>query len=79
MVRAAPILAWSTTAVPGDPSRDAPHVVVDLGNDAMLVMPVPDSFFGRGEPMIGAYFVLYGDGYVSWSPKAPFEEGYERI
>ncbi len=25
------------------------------------------------------YYVVYADGYKSWSPTAAFEEGYERI
>jgi hypothetical protein len=25
------------------------------------------------------YFVQYSDGYTSWSPSKPFEEGYTRL
>ena len=31
------------------------------------------------QPSVGDYFVLYEDGYKSWSPKAAFEEGYARL
>lgn len=27
----------------------------------------------------GGYFVVYADGYESWSPKAAFEEGYAKL
>ncbi len=36
-------------------------------------------FCARGVPSQGDYFVLYPDGYESWSPKAAFEEGYQRV
>ncbi len=37
---------------------------------------VPESFFARGLPDVGDYLVIYEDGYMSWSPKKAFEEGY---
>jgi hypothetical protein len=33
----------------------------------------------RGEPQPGDYFVQYDDGYKSWSPAGPFEEGYTKL
>ena len=42
------------------------------------VIPVPAGIFARGTPSIGEdYLVRYEDGYVSWSPKATFEAGYD--
>jgi hypothetical protein len=35
---------------------------------------VPD-----GVNPVGGYYVQYDDGFESWSPAAPFEEGYIRI
>lgn len=29
--------------------------------------------------LVGGYYVVYGDGYTSFSPAAPFEAGYSRI
>lgn len=40
---------------------------------------VPFNFFSRGEPKIGDYLVRYDDGYLSWSPKKAFEEGYTEV
>lgn len=31
----------------------------------------------NGKP--GGYYVVYSDGYTSWSPTDAFEEGYKRI
>lgn len=42
-------------------------------------VPVPAAFFARGTPMPGDYLVRYSDGYLSWSPKKAFEEGYTEI
>jgi hypothetical protein len=30
-------------------------------------------------PLVGGYYVVYDDGYKSYSPAAPFEAGYARI
>lgn len=40
---------------------------------------VPPSFFSRGTPATGDYLVRYEDGYLSWSPKKAFEEGYDPV
>lgn len=31
------------------------------------------------KPEVGGYFVIYSDGYTSWSPGEVFEEGYTPI
>jgi hypothetical protein len=81
VVRAAPIRA--VYPAEGDGSKSAPEgwmVYLDGG-------PAPDGFpsvfvksevFVRGLPMPGDYFVIYDDGYQSWSPKKTFEEGYSQ-
>jgi len=40
---------------------------------------VPKDVFARGTPKGGDYYVVYDDGYQSWSPKATFEAGYDEI
>jgi hypothetical protein len=40
---------------------------------------VSKTFIARGAPKIGDYFVIYEDGYQSWSPKAAFESGYTKV
>ncbi len=75
VVRAAPIRA----VYPAD--HEAGWMVYLNGG------PAPDGFppiylepkvFARGLPMPGDYFVVYDDGYESWSPKKAFEEGYSQ-
>jgi len=36
-------------------------------------------WIGKHAPKAGGYFVVYRDGYTSYSPKAAFEEGYDII
>lgn len=41
---------------------------------------VPKDFFGRGKPEKGDYLVRYQpDGYLSWSPRRAFLDGYTRL
>lgn len=42
-------------------------------------LDVPASFTARGVPGLGDYIVRYEDGYLSWSPKKAFEEGYAPV
>ena len=36
-------------------------------------------FMNKHEPVIGGYYVVYKDGYKSFSPAKAFESGYSRI
>jgi hypothetical protein len=40
---------------------------------------VPLEYIGRHSPAAGGYYVVYDDGYVSYSPAKAFEEGYTRV
>jgi hypothetical protein len=33
----------------------------------------------RNVEPVGGYYVVYEDGYISWSPMKAFEEGYTKI
>lgn len=70
LVQAAPII--SATAIDHQAS-----VVVRLGNIEVEYI-VPGSVFARGWPVAGDYLVKYRDGYLSWSPKKEFEDGYTK-
>jgi hypothetical protein len=37
------------------------------------------ALFARGVPAVGDFIVVYDDGYVSWSPKKAFLDGYSPI
>jgi hypothetical protein len=40
---------------------------------------VDTDFYLKHRPQAGGYYVLYEDGYASYSPAKAFEEGYTRI
>jgi hypothetical protein len=40
---------------------------------------VPQDYIEKHSPQVGGYYVVYKDGYKSFSPADAFEEGYTRI
>lgn len=36
-------------------------------------------YIKKHNPQVGGYYVVYQDGYKSWSPAEAFESGYTRI
>lgn len=41
--------------------------------------PVSGDYMRKHEPKVGGYYVVYADGYKSWSPAEAFESGYTRL
>jgi hypothetical protein len=42
-------------------------------------IPVNADWYRKHDPEPGGYYVVYDDGYTSYSPAKAFEEGYTRI
>ena len=40
---------------------------------------VDANYVHKHKPQAGGYYVVYKDGYRSWSPAEAFEDGYTRI
>lgn len=40
---------------------------------------VPPEYVTKHQPEAGGYYVVYADGYKSYSPAKAFEDGYSRI
>jgi hypothetical protein len=40
---------------------------------------VDAQYMHKHKPQVGGYYVVYEDGYKSWSPAKAFEEGYSRL
>jgi hypothetical protein len=40
---------------------------------------VSQEYFEKHSPEVGGYYVVYDDGYKSFSPAGPFEAGYARL
>jgi hypothetical protein len=41
--------------------------------------PVDDAYMQKHGPQEGGYYVVYDDGYRSWSPASAFEAGYTKL
>lgn len=53
------------------------HTMVfgEIGGSKFLT----DEWKDRFRPEVGGYYVVYDDGYASFSPAKAFEDGYSRI
>ena len=40
---------------------------------------VSAGYMFKHNPQVGGYYVLYKDGYESWSPAEAFEDGYDLV
>lgn len=43
------------------------------------VFKVDAEYVAKHQPQAGGYYVVYRDGYKSWSPASEFEDGYTLI
>ena len=63
--------------------------IVENSEDGIAILHHDEGYFEpvrvnreymqKHNPQVGGYYVLYPDGYESWSPPKAFEEGYTRI
>lgn len=79
-VRAAKIGAIEHT---GQPSLwtlglHVPEEAAPLGR-SLVAVEVDQSWIERFNPVVGGYYVVYEDGYASFSPAKAFEDGYTLI
>ena len=47
--------------------------------DGYAPFTVPAEYVSKHQPQEGGYYVVYADGYKSWSPADAFEGGYTRF
>lgn len=68
---------WASKIVSIEPApgtENGTRLNVEEGEPAV----VPPAWVEKHKPEVGGYFVLYSDGYRSFSPARAFEEGYTR-
>lgn len=59
--------------------------ITAIENDILILghiggrQQVTDGWLARFKPEVGGYYVVYKDGYSSYSPAKAFEEGYSRV
>lgn len=72
VVRAAKIIDWHR--LPNRPGEEF-HLFLEGGHKKTL----PSSRIPADGPIVGGYYVVYEDGYTSFSPAEAFEAGYTRL
>lgn len=59
--------------------EDIPGTDSSLLTFASHQMPIDGDWVRKHVPRIGGYYVVYEDGYASFSPRAAFEAGYSLV
>jgi hypothetical protein len=62
--------------VPEKPSTGA---MITPSEKGYAPFSVDAAYMDKHKPQIGGYYVVYDDGYKSFSPAKAFEEGYTRV
>lgn len=45
----------------------------------LTALRIEGDWYRKHQPSVGGYYVIYDDGYASYSPAEAFEAGYTRI
>ncbi len=66
------------------PGQQWPYGLTDQAlitpeEDGYAPFPVDAAYIRKHQPQVSGYFVVYEDGYKSFSPAAAFESGYTKI
>lgn len=76
VVNAVEIVEISDSVFPG---RTMVYCKTPGSSERRVNVTVGVEWIRRHKPEVGGFVVLYGDGYLSYSPKEPFLAGYTRI
>lgn len=82
VVHAVKIKAIAYKPNPDETGRSAASsygAVIAPEETSILPFDVPAEFVNKHNPHVGGYYVVYEDGYASFSPANAFEEGYTLI
>ncbi len=63
---------------PPDATPDCTRAL-EFEEDGYAPLTLTDAYFDKHKPEAGGYYVVYADGYRSFSPAKAFEEGYIRM
>jgi len=53
--------------------------IITPADDGYAPFRVDREYIRKHNPQVGGYYVVYSDGYKSYSPAKAFEEGYTRV
>jgi len=59
--------------------REPEGAILRFEEEGFLGLEVPQAYISKHNPQVGGYYVVYEDGYQSFSPAKSFEEGYTLI
>ena len=65
--------------LPGEESTGSRILVPEVGDIPLRNIAVDHDYVRKHKPEIGGYYVVYEDGYESFSPAKAFEDGYTRF
>ena len=57
----------------------AEAVIITPEESGYAPFSVDAAYVRKHQPKVGGYYVVYKDGYKSFSPAQAFEEGYSRV
>lgn len=69
---------WALRIAAIDPTADG-GARITPAEDGYAPFEVDADYTSKHKPEAGGYFVVYKDGYKSFSPAVAFEEGYTRV
>lgn len=64
---------------PADVQHEGGSWRIVPSNDGYAPFDVPHEWYVKHSPQAGGYYVVYADGYKSYSPAKAFEDGYTLI
>jgi hypothetical protein len=77
------VRALKIRSINANPSLDDPEIGVGATmypeDGEYAPFPVGEEFMLKHQPIAPGYFVVYEDGYESWSPVTAFEKGYSLL
>jgi len=59
--------------------EEGPGATITPEEDGYAPFEVSNDYIRKHDPKPGGYYVVYEDGYKSWSPAKAFEEGYTGV
>lgn len=59
------------------PAFQGAHLLFE--DEGYAAIPIDADWYRKHNPMPGGYYVVYEDGYKSYSPAKAFEEGYTAV
>ena len=59
--------------------RPARRVYFQPAEEGYDKVPLSPEYVAKHKPEVGGYYVVYEDGYKSFSPAGAFESGYTRL